>query len=602
MSAGTATDSAEAWLAQVLALERRGELLLAYDTACRALQAHPDDLSLRHRAVLLLARAGSTEQAQRRFHELRLDREPAEEVAALGARLEKDLALALPPHERAPAALRAAERYLAIGRKAGDDTYPLINAATLLLLAGEADRAADLSRDLLRRPDRGDYWSAATAAEAWLVVGDTDQAGTALAAASGRADGDWAAVASTRRQLEFVCDAHGFPRSILGRLSAPTVAHFCGHRMATESTPGIAIDAETLVARRIAEELDRRSVHFAYGSLANGADLMWAEGLLDRGAELHVVLPFDRQSFVVASVAPAGAGWVERFHAVLQRATSISFVTEDTADHDDALFAAAADQAMGTALLRARFLSAGVVQLAVWDGNAAGGAAGTARDVERWRGTGRDSVLITPPGETNRWSGQAPLVAPPSRHRAIRCLLFADVAGYTRMTDNQLMAFQELTGTVWATALAGLGEEMLSANTWGDALFVVLSDVVTAARCAVALRDSFRAIDFSSHGLPPLGLRVAVHVGPVFEGYDPVTGRPSWTGIHVNRAARLEPVTPVGEVYVTEAFAAALELAGDGSWRCEYVGHLPTAKGYEALRMHRLHRVVRHRTSPARPG
>ena len=33
-------------------------------------------------------------------------------------------------------------------------------------------------------------------------------------------------------------------------------------------------------------------------------------------------------------------------------------------------------------------------------------------------------------------------------------------------------------------------------------------------------------------------------------------------GSHVSRTARIEPVTPPGEVYVTEAFAAALELQG----------------------------------------
>jgi class 3 adenylate cyclase len=251
--------------------------------------------------------------------------------------------------------------------------------------------------------------------------------------------------------------------------------------------------------------------------------------------------------------------------------------------------------------LRARLLTAEAVQVAVWPGRPGRGGAGTARDVARWRAAGRDSVVIASPSQPPRRDRARPS-AGGSSGRVVRCLLFADVAGYTRMDDNQLVAFQELVGGAWASALADFGDQVLTVNTWGDAVFVVLSDVAAAARCAIALRDAFDALDLAGHGLPQLGLRVAGHVGPIFEGYDAVAKRPSWTGVHVNRAARLEPVTPAGEVYVTEAFAAALELAGESLLRCEYVGHLPTAKGYDPMRMHRLHQAPTPRTSPARPG
>jgi hypothetical protein len=49
-------------------------------------------------------------------------------------------------------------------------------------------------------------------------------------------------------------------------------------------------------------------------------------------------------------------------------------------------------------------------------------------------------------------------------------------------------------------------------------------------------------------------------------------------------------VTPPGEVYVTEQFAAALELDGDRDFACDYVGHMPAAKDYGHLRMYRLRR------------
>jgi class 3 adenylate cyclase len=90
-------------------------------------------------------------------------------------------------------------------------------------------------------------------------------------------------------------------------------------------------------------------------------------------------------------------------------------------------------------------------------------------------------------------------------------------------------------------------------------------------------------------GLPPsLALRVSGHVGPTFRLRDPVLDKQSFTGTHVTRTARIEPVTPPGAVYVTEAFAAALEASNCDDLGCDYVGHLPTAKKYGRLRMYRI--------------
>ena len=70
------------------------------------------------------------------------------------------------------------------------------------------------------------------------------------------------------------------------------------------------------------------------------------------------------------------------------------------------------------------------------------------------------------------------------------------------------------------------------------------------------------ALDLGAVGLPPhIAFRLSGHLGPVFPVSDPVVGTPSFMGSQVSRTARIEPVTPPGAVYVTEAFAAALELS-----------------------------------------
>jgi class 3 adenylate cyclase len=128
-------------------------------------------------------------------------------------------------------------------------------------------------------------------------------------------------------------------------------------------------------------------------------------------------------------------------------------------------------------------------------------------------------------------------------------------------------------------------------NTWGDAVYVVLSNAAVAAGCAQDLQDAMTAIDLAAEGLPShLALRLGGHVGPVFPTYDPVLDAPGFMGSHVSRTARIEPVTPPGSVYVTEPFAAELVLDGSHGFACDYVGHMPAAKDFGRLRMYSLRR------------
>jgi len=80
------------WLGDVVAAERSGELLTAVDLAERGLEEHSGDVALQYRAVLALARAGSTDQAARRFEEYGLRAVDTEDVRALEARIAKDVA------------------------------------------------------------------------------------------------------------------------------------------------------------------------------------------------------------------------------------------------------------------------------------------------------------------------------------------------------------------------------------------------------------------------------------------------------------------------------------------------------------------------------
>jgi class 3 adenylate cyclase len=91
--------------------------------------------------------------------------------------------------------------------------------------------------------------------------------------------------------------------------------------------------------------------------------------------------------------------------------------------------------------------------------------------------------------------------------------------------------------------------------------------------------------------LSGLSLRIALHAGPVYKFTDPVTGDRSYGGTHVSRAARIEPITPPGQVYASEAFAALAAAQGLRSFNLDYAGQTPMAKGYGTFPTYNLRRA-----------
>jgi class 3 adenylate cyclase len=175
-------------------------------------------------------------------------------------------------------------------------------------------------------------------------------------------------------------------------------------------------------------------------------------------------------------------------------------------------------------------------------------------------------------------------------------MLFGDVKGYSKLTDVEVPVFFKLVLGAFARVLKPYGNKVLHKNTWGDALYLVFDDAGLAARCALQLQDEMAAIDRAAAGLPAdMGLRIGGHLGPTFAGIDPVIDKPAFFGAHVSRAARVEPVTPVGSIYVTEAFAAILALHNADEFACDYVGITQAAKHYKPpMRMFALRRRAPH--------
>jgi class 3 adenylate cyclase len=603
------------WLAAVRQCERQGELFRAYDLALQGLVEFPDDLPLMHRAVLCLASTGATQLAEGLFRAFDLDAieglSVAEslglDIAALRARLLKDAALGAPAGSRSGMLAVAGDAYADLYRAAlaagnPEAYYPGVNGATMYLLAGRLPEAESLAqavlRDLSARPaDRKSYYEIASELEAQLVLGDLvharDNADAVRIAIRENARHDYRGLSSTVRQLRLIIAAKGLAAEWLEALAPPRVVHFLGHIVAPAGQPGrFPADQEAGIQQAIDAALDAREVRFGYGSLAAGADIMFAESLLRRGASVHIVLPFDREEFVDVSVRPAGPAWVDRFYACLDKATTLRFATEDRYLGDDHLFSHCSQLGMGLALLHARHLSTSAEQIAVWDGKPPASPVGTAVDIEMWRHSGMPQSII-PVGD-----GYQPAIesggATRSVERRTRAMMFGDVKGFSRLRDDQLPTFIASFLNCFAAVIKRYRKGIRLANTWGDGLFIVFDDAAKAADCSLALQDAVNLIDCEALGLPrDMALRIGIHLGPVYTARDPILLRDNFFGAHVSRAARIEPVTPEGCVYVTETIAAVLALHNADEFTCEYVGMTEAAKNYGAMRMFLLGRQQR---------
>ena len=168
-------------------------------------------------------------------------------------------------------------------------------------------------------------------------------------------------------------------------------------------------------------------------------------------------------------------------------------------------------------------------------------------------------------------------------------VLFADAVGFSKLTEPEVPRFvQHFLGAI-ADLSDEFGESILAKNTWGDGLYFVFSDVDLAGNFALQLADLVTQQNWGGKGLPRgLNLRIALHAGPVYEFDDPITGKRSYSGTHVSRAARIEPITPAGQVYASETFAALAAAQGVRSFVCDYVGQTPMAKSYGTLPTYHL--------------
>ncbi|HEX8098277.1 MAG TPA: TRAFs-binding domain-containing protein [Pyrinomonadaceae bacterium] len=587
---------------------KSGEPLLAHDVLTEGLKFWPASVRLRQLQALALARSGASKRASRILTCLYEEGNTDEETLGLLARTHKDLwAQSADPEEKAHQ-LRLAYKFYAKAYRLSRGYWTGINAATTALLSGQNDRAALLARkvrsaclrDLKATKEKGGdtYWALATLGEAALILNEWREAEEWYAQAAEAGRGRFGELNSTRRNARLIVGALGGDRARIDQyFRIPGVVVFAGHMIdrPERETPRFPPRLEDAVREAIREKLKKLNAGLGYSSAACGSDIIFLETMLELGGETHVILPYNQQQFAHDSVEIAvGGRWRERFEQMLQSAAEVLFASEQRME-GGVPFEYANLLIHGMASIRAGQIETGMTPLAVWDGKRGDGAGGTASIVEHWRAVGEEVEVIDLAEILGREcpevgeAGKRQLKSAPSHTveeksefpTEMIAILFADAVNFSKLTEDELPRFvRHFLGTVGDLS-SNYEHRPVMKNTWGDGLYFVFKGVADAGRFALELCRRLGATDWVAKGLPKdLSLRIALHAGPVYFCTDPVTGRPNYMGTHVSRAARIEPITPPGQVYASQAFAALASAQHVREFTCEYVGQTPLAKGY----------------------
>ena len=604
-----------------------GHVARAYELVQNGLAFHKDNADLRFLTALALARAGnrgkSREYADQLLTEHGLPARIRVNAISLTGRLKKDeYERAIEPERRRAIALESAMLYASAYAIAGD-VFPGINAATMSLLGGRTAEANALAAEVYEKATNerrlpakaNDYWLLATLGEAAAILGRPQEARERYAEAAELAANQIGDRVSMRRQVVLLAGLVAGLDTVLEIFNVGGVVVFAGHmidhpeRAAKGLRPRFPPDPalERAVGEAIGHALDELRPAAGYASAACGADILFAEDIEARDAESHVVLPFNLDDFRYTSVDfgfPSMQSWRDRCDRVLTRATEVHYATTEHFWGDEVLFEWVNTLTQGLAVAHASRLGVEPHALVVLDeSRTTKPPGGTAYFLDRWLASGRKATVVdlgklrepipltVLSVDADRREPPRPTVAPAPTGRKLKAMVFADVKNYSKLHDEKAPSFF----TRFLDEVAGIIEDSKRPpefqNTWGDGLYLVFGGVDECADFALRLLERVRAIDWPALGLPEdTTIRMGIHAGPVYRHLDKIIARYNYFGSHVNRAARIEPVTLPGAAFTSEQFAAAVAVEAPQKFVCEFVGVEWLAKDYDRCALYRLAR------------
>ncbi len=610
---------------------KKGDALLAYDILTKGLDVfqgvisidqvskrlRPLYLSMRQQQALALAQSGALSQAMENLVDLKNQGVRDGETLGILGRVLKDMAMLSGGRKTPSNYLKESfkiyhEAYAAAikSRKSDDAYYNGINAATLALLNGQQQVCRDLADNVkqiclrkIRRDSKNEkptsYWLYATLGEAELLLGNLEKADKWYQKAGLLGRNNFRDLASMRKQARLVLDQLGHdPLCFDHCFNIPSVAIFSGHMI---DQPGrqqerFPAELEPTVRKEIVDSLNELNAGVGYSSAACGSDIIFLEEMLKRGSEINIVLPFEKEKFIEQSVdVILGANWGKRFDRLIKKAARVIILCQYNPLMNKPNLEFTNLFMYGKAMSRSQTMGTNLESVAVWNGRPGDGPGGTAALVRYWKKqkqvfnhidlrTMLDDRQTSKPLNTIKKQKTPKRLPRKVKHHQYKAMMFADVKGYSTLKDDQLVNFSIHFLKCIGDLTAKYEEPILSKRTQGDSVFLVFNEVTAAADLAIEFRDKINRMDWTRHDLPEeLTARIALDAGPCYSYDDPVVGRREFCGAYVNRAARIEPITPPGHIYASESYVALARTMGINQFQFDYVGQVILPKNHGTI-------------------
>ena len=476
-----------------------------------------------------------------------------------------------------------------------------INTATMLRALGSKDEATQLAVEVVTRcqeksNDIGDVHPMVYGfmAEAQILLGNPKRARTYYQKAAAAAKEEINSIIVLRKQLHFLLGIIGGNiHSYDDVFRIPKVGCVTGLIIDNEkeNNPRFPAKAEDKIRKALRRAIIKQNIEIGFTSGAPGADLLFADEMINRGFEINMVLPFPIPQFKrVMFDSRTDAHWQQLFDSVIKKTSNIRVLSDDISTDDQSPFNYCNDVISGLAQLRGNAIGSEAINLVIWDEKPIPDLRDTMGSVERMTNQGFIIETINPISKkstiTNKYKDN--FIAIRNKQEMV-AILFADTVGFSKITERSIPHYvEDFVGSLSAT-MNKMGIQCLHNNTWGDALFMVFASIQDAASFSLKACEEIRNTNWQRKNLPgDLGLRISLHAGPAYQLIDPITGINNYYGYHISKGARIEPITPPGQVYTSETFAALASSHCALDFICDYVGRVPYAKDFGTFPIYHL--------------
>ncbi|MGB8603420.1 MAG: hypothetical protein WCD42_14590, partial [Rhizomicrobium sp.] len=297
---------------------------------------------------------------------------------------------------------------------------------------------------------------------------------------------------------------------------------------------------------------------------AAGADICIAEALLEAGAELHLILPLEPDSFRKISVSRYGDIWAKRYDEILVSAESIRSVGTQPEQLSTLTLQLAAEVAMGCAVMQATTMMTDAVQLLILDQDTVTktvtGSSTWIRSA--WAENARRQHIIASP--RTRAADMCSCTSPPVQNASALAAMLRIARPDTNPLPLSANIVQQLCDT-WA-----MGPAPMFPPRWvGDAVTVAFDTPAHAAHAALA---AMRALADDAD------ICIAGHYGIAELAADPFGSGTVLLGPAAAWSGRIVRTAPPGTIQLTENFAAALHIGPEQTQPgVEYIGEISSS-------------------------